>query len=155
MDYRLCVLVIIMIHVAHHGSGAMPTDGSSSTEPTLHLGKSFAHCTKLVKDNYDIWMAGILSLLMGYASYKGIEEVIYLLEKFKVHCGLGLEDLNTKITSLFRVKYKDHGSDRKTEGNILYEANRTMFQILFQTIDPTLKGISKTGAGKLFMDGLA
>ena len=89
--YRMIILILIMIHVAHHGSGAMPTESSSSsTEHTLNLGKSFAHCTKLVKDNYDIWMAGILSLIMGYVSYKGIDEVIFILEKFKQHCGLDL-----------------------------------------------------------------
>ena len=61
---------MLSLYVVQHGSSATdPSSGSTTTpiEPTLHIGKSFAHNAKLVKDNYTIWMAGIITILMSYS----------------------------------------------------------------------------------------
>ena len=60
------ISVLMILVVIYHGSGAMKSsDSSASTEHTLHIGKSFAHCDKLTKDNYMIWMTGIITWVVG------------------------------------------------------------------------------------------
>ena len=69
------ILFIACLDLGYHGSGAMPDGPPSSSPPLeqdLNIGKNFAHCTKLLKDNYAIWMAGIITILMSYKTYKGV-----------------------------------------------------------------------------------
>ena len=79
-----CVLLVIAsLIMVQYGSDAAPdpSDSSASTEQSLHIGKSFAHCEKLVKDNYLIWMTGIITMLMSYTGYRGIEDVLTIVQQ--------------------------------------------------------------------------
>ena len=42
-----------------------PSGSSSMSSTTLTIGKVFGHCDKLNKDNYEVWLAGLLSAIAG------------------------------------------------------------------------------------------
>ena len=51
----------------------------------LTIGKVFGHCDKLTKDNYEVWLAGLLSAIAGLTIvsefYKQLEETIDYLKQ--------------------------------------------------------------------------
>ena len=47
------------------GSSGDPSGSSSTSSTTLTIGKVFGHCDKLNKDNYEVWLAGLLSAIAG------------------------------------------------------------------------------------------
>ena len=57
------------------GQGTNPgTPGSSGTtsgSSTLSLGKVFGHCDKLKENNYEIWLAGLISAITGLSVLNG------------------------------------------------------------------------------------
>ena len=154
---RLVLLLILGLFVFQHGSGAMPDTSASSAskEPVFHIGKSFAHGAKLGKDNYVIWLAGVITILMSCASYSGVTEVLAIVTEFRKCCGKTLEDIDKQIRGMLVVRSLAEDKPRTEEGSKYCLANQTLFQILYGTIDESLIALKRTGAGKMFMDGLA
>ena len=55
-----------------------------SVEPKdFNVGRAFAHCTKLTKSNYDIWLTGLISTIVGITGVKTLRDVKALFEYFE------------------------------------------------------------------------
>jgi hypothetical protein len=159
MRHRVALVIIILLAgvMVSHGSGDKSgTSTTSGSTETLHIGKSFSHCAKLVKNNYSIWMASLLTMVMSYTTYRGMTEVLHILETFKEHGGKAISEIDGKIEAWFTSRFSSAGTHgRKEEGSMYFQANRTLFQILYNTIDESLAALQSSGANTYFMDGLA
>jgi hypothetical protein len=100
-------------------------------------------------------MASIMSLLVTYAAYDHITDVGYILERFKTLRGNTLEAIDTQLKADFNARHSATNSDRRTDGNAYHAANRTLYQLIFGTMDESLKAMKHNAATKYFMDGLA
>ena len=83
----LCVLYFGMVN------GAEAESSKAQTDTFLNLGKSFAHCSKLIKSNYTIWFAGILSTCMGLMHIPKIRIVAEMLDFFKANAAKKIDDI--------------------------------------------------------------
>ena len=114
---RLVLLLILVLFVFQHGSGAMPDTSAptASKEAVFHIGKSFAHGAKLGKDNYIIWLAGVITILMSYSTYSGVTEVLSIVTEFRKCCGKTLEEIDKQIRAMLVLTFTLSEDKPRTE----------------------------------------
>ena len=155
----VCCLFRAMVAVV---SGAQGTEGSASDATdasgknnmmTLTISKVFGGCDKLTKDNYDVWLAGLISALTGLTAlstfYKQLEKT---LRWIKTSAHMTLEQVTAHIGQHV-LSLMEADRDR-TKGAFL-NFNTQLFHVLNTTISDTMTNIKKTIAGSnYFEDGL-
>ena len=55
----------------------------SAETKEFNVGRAFAHCTKLSKANYDIWLTGLISTIVGITGMKSLRDVRKFFEYFE------------------------------------------------------------------------
>ena len=136
----ICLVLILLCFNMVNGAEAESSKAQSDT--FLNIGKSFSHCSKLIKSNYTIWFAGILSTCMGLIHIPKIRMVAVMLEYFKANAAKKLDELEDFFLSNYGVNAAEYK-----------QANTALFQILYSLIDPTLSAIREAGASALFGNG--
>ena len=115
---RIGTLLVFILLLSMAADGGLATGGSdassskSTEEQTLNLGKSFAHCKRLVKNNYIVWIMGLLTAIGTLTKYKDMSELEELLEYFQKHAHEALDDLDDHFAFRFNgdsTKGREHG----------------------------------------------
>ena len=58
----------------------------------FNVGRAFAHCTKLTKSNYDVWLTGLISTLVGITGISSLRDVRKFFEYFEDSRRAGQEE---------------------------------------------------------------
>ena len=98
----LLFLILVTLLVSHGGGAPETGTADTTTEQTFHVGKAFCHCTKLAKDNYAIWLAGIITVIMSYQHVKGMSNVLQIVTSFKEHCTERIDEIEITLRAWFR-----------------------------------------------------
>ena len=78
------ILFLMILNMVAEVVNAADTSGTPNIKD-FNVGRAFAHCTKLTKDNYDLWFTGLLSTLIGItgvASMNGVRQFFETFEKY-------------------------------------------------------------------------
>ena len=139
------------------GQGTNPgTPGSSGTtsgSSTLSLGKVFGHCDKLKENNYEIWLAGLISAILGLSAltplYEHLEETLRYLKSF---AHLSLKEIELHVGTDILELTKNAGD--RTKG-AFREFNSQLYHAFNLTVDESLKSVKqKLASSTYFEDGL-
>ena len=126
----------------------MVSEVVSSTETKdFNVGRAFAHCTKLTRGNYDIWLTGLISTLVGITGYTTLKSVQRFFEFFEKD-GSGKEDeLQVKFQAYIAALPKVPITPAKTKIEIVDTGtsssddedwdliNELMYTIIHTTLD--------------------
>jgi len=119
MNMQRALLLLVLLSMA---AEVVDTADPTSTKD-FNIGRAFAHCTKLTKNNYDIWFTGLISTLVGITGIKALKTVQQFLEYFETSGGT---DENTITTGLKGL----------VAGAATYdEADTLLFTIIQSSID--------------------
>ena len=102
------MLLVLFVMVA----GVSSTDGSTSTMKEFNVGRAFAHCVKLTGTNYQIWITGIISTIVGISGVSQLENVRKILEYFESNGHKTIEKIDEELTALISA-----GKSRKQPGS--------------------------------------
>ena len=133
--------------------GTPGSSGTNTVSATMTLSKVFGYCTKLNKNNYDVWLAGLISAITGLTListfYEQLEKVLRYL---KTHAYMELDAITSWIgTNILSLRT---GATDRTRGDFLH-FNTQLFHVFNMTIDETLSNFKRTLAGNsYFEDGL-
>ena len=73
----MIVILMVFIMVAEEVYAA------DTPSRDFNVGRAFAHCTKLTKDNYDLWFTGLISTLIGITGVAAMNGVRQFFEAFE------------------------------------------------------------------------
>ena len=127
--------------------------GASGTSTSMTIGKVFGNCDKLNKDNYEVWLAGLISALTGltvaYDFFAKLEKALrYLKTAAHMTIETVTEYIGEHILSLVKA-------DRDRKAGTFLVFNTQLYHVLNSTISETLVNMKKTIAGSAyFEDGL-
>ena len=129
--------------------------GMANIASTMTLAKVFGHCDKLNDNNFDVWLAGLISALTGLTAAVGIfKSYEHTFRILKVQGHMALTQL-TQIIGDQVLSLPDTERDRLTNKSFT-ELNQGIYHIFNLTISDTMTQIKKTIAGKsYFEDGLS
>jgi hypothetical protein len=135
------------------GLGSPGSSGTPSGTSTMSLGKIFGSCDKLNKDNYEIWIAGLISALTSLTAlsifYEQLEKTLRYL---KTNAHMSLDAITSAVGS--QILLLTRGATDRTSGDFK-EFNKQLFHVFNTTINESLSNIKKTMAGSAyFEDGL-
>ena len=113
----------------------------------FNVGRAFAHCTKLSKSNYDVWLTGLISTLVGITGISSLRDVRKFFEYFEDSRRAGQQDakieenlkqLLDQVLKLEANKEDDDGDtdaeDKTDEKEVYKRACNLMFTIIQSTI---------------------
>lgn len=145
MKWVLLLVFFVMV------AGVSSADPSTSTMKEFNVGRAFAHCVKLTGTNYQIWITGIISTIVGISGVSQLENVRKILEYFESNGHKTIEKIDEELTALISA-----GKSRKVPGS-LNEASNLLYTILNVTIDSEkLSHLVSIGASKAYRsDGIA
>ena len=144
MRKRLLCIIIILMMVAEVALMA-PKD--------FNVGRAFAHCTKLTKSSYEIWITGVVSTLVGITGVRALRHVRKFFEYFEESAnGSKTEDeISTELLKMIAAEEAARPKEAKETGDddadeelvleendekaIFSEANSLMYTIINTTID--------------------
>jgi hypothetical protein len=129
---------------------AMPTDPAANAKATdqhsaFSITKLVGAVPKLTKDNYHLWLASILTVLMTGAAYTELRKVFAM---FKEQC-------ENDITAIRSAVLAGMGLQRDTAGLAKFkELNGSIFQVVFLTISDGMTSLTNYAVKKTFEQGL-
>ena len=112
---RVLWLLVLLFMVAEEVSAGDPV----STKE-FNVGRAFAHCTKLTKDNYDLWLTGLISTMVGITGMKAMKTVLAFFEYFEQHGGKGEKEIEDGLKALIAA-------------SVAYDEVVTLMYIIIQT----------------------
>ena len=89
--------IMVAVVVAPDSSGSAPQVPS---EKEFNVGRAFAHCRKLTKDNYDIWFTGLISTLAGISGISTLVGVKKFFNYFEKNGGKDLAIIEAALRQL-------------------------------------------------------
>ena len=89
-DRMRMVLILLMLFIMVAPVVSMDT-GKDTKEREVNVGRAFAHCAKLSKNNYEIWITGIISTIVGITGIKALKDIKATFEYFEKN-GIGKYD---------------------------------------------------------------
>ena len=112
-------------------SGAPGTPGSSGTNmvsSTMTLSKVFGYCTKLNKNNYEVWLAGLISAITGLTLVSTFfEQLEKVLRYLKTYAHMDLNAITSWVgTSILQLKT---GATDRSKGDFLL-FNTQLFHVV-------------------------
>ena len=122
---NLMMYLMFFIMVAEVSSA----DSSTSTTKEFNVGRAFAHCVKLTGANYQIWITGIISTIVGISGVSQLENVRQILEYFESNGHKAIEKIDEELSALI-----SNGKSRLVTGS-LKDASNLLYTILNVTID--------------------
>lgn len=138
MNKRKLLFWMIFIMVAELGLSTDPSTSkstSSSAEMThtisMNIGKAFAHCVKLDKTNYFVWLTGLLTTIAGItgvAHLKCVHELISEWENGKQD----MEQIEREKMAQYRLTFSDSEDQAKTRFTMV---NQLLYTIISSTIN--------------------
>ena len=143
------VLLLVASNMVAVLSAPSSSSTSASTSSEYNISKLVNAVCKLQKDNYHLWLAGIITVLMTGAAYVEVKKAIVM---FKENCERTLIEIKTMIYTQI-VGGTSGSTDRQDEYN---ELNGKIFQLVNLTIRevPEMASIRKYGAKKAFEKGI-
>ena len=120
----------------------------------FNIGRAFAHCTKLTKSNYDIWLTGLISTIVGITGVRVLQDVKKFLEYFEKSGGENEAKIDTDLRNLIdgsltleenEVEMEEAGDEapfpasspqkKVSESDGYSSAATVMFTVILTTID--------------------
>ena len=140
------IMVVVFNMVA--GLSAMPGSGDAKAtdhQSTFSITKLAGAVPKLTKDNYHLWLASILTVLMGGAMHAELKRTFAL---FKEHCEYNIAQIKAAVCS--GLNY-DH--TKAEDVDKLKELNGSVFQVVFLTISEGMTSLRNYAVMKTFEQG--
>ena len=145
------VLSMVAVEVFAVGdSSKAPETTNGGASATAAMSKAFAICTKLSDNNYMIWYAGILTVLVG-VTVEPFTRVLEVLETIKDQLHNSLGGIETGIaTTLFKL-----GSAAELKAsNAWKQVNTALFNVIYWTVDEQIPGLMHSLASTMMFKGL-
>lgn len=96
MRLSRCLWFLVLIIMVAEGVYA----GDPSGTKDFNIGRAFAHCTKLTKNNYDLWVTGLISTIVGITGVKTLKSVKSFFEYFEKNGGKDESTIETALKAL-------------------------------------------------------